>query len=161
MVDGIVPGTLNLWSTHEPTSGSLSNGRQRKFTETLCQHAPYFSTIAPQFTELRPGYAEVNVPFRKEITNHLGTVHAIALCNAAELVAGTLTDASIPNGSRWIPSGMTVRYLAKARSDVRAVADGSQIDWNEAGDLQVPVDIFDATGVKVFSAQITMNVRAS
>ncbi|MDX4011252.1 alpha/beta fold hydrolase, partial [Pseudomonas aeruginosa] len=96
-------------------------------------------SIAPQFVELRPGYAEVTFPKRREVLNHIGTVHAIALCNAAELASGTMTDASIPAGHRWIPRGMTVEYLAKATGDVRAVADGSQIDWQATGNLVVPV----------------------
>lgn len=130
-----------------------------KFSAMVCQVAPYFSTIAPKMTELRAGHAEVQVPFRREITNHLGTVHAIALCNAAELVAGTMTDVSIPQGARWIPKGMTVEYLAKAKTDVRAVADGSDIDWNSTGDKVVTVDVFDAEDKKVFTARITMDVR--
>jgi len=130
-----------------------------KFSAMICQMAPYFSTIEPTMVELRPGHAEVRVAFRPEITNHLGTVHAIALCNAAELVAGTMTNVSIPEGARWIPKGMTVEYLAKAKTDVRAVADGSQIDWSEAGDKIVPVDVFDAQDQKVFTARITMNVK--
>ena len=85
------------------------------FSQMACQVAPYFSTINPLVTELRAGSAQVQVPFRREITNHLGTVHAIALCNAAELAAGMMTDVSIPAGARWIPKGMTVEYLAKAR----------------------------------------------
>ncbi|MFZ5528989.1 MAG: hotdog fold domain-containing protein [Pseudomonadota bacterium] len=132
-----------------------------QFTAAVCQFAPYFSTIAPSFTELRAGRAEATVPFRREITNHLGTVHAIALCNAAELVAGTMTDASIPAGHRWIPKGMTVQYLAKAKTGVRAVADGSQVPWTEPGDHEVPVDIFDEQGTKVFHARITMNIKAA
>lgn len=130
-----------------------------KFSAMVCQVAPYFSTIEPKMTELRAGHAEVQVPFRREITNHLGTVHAIALCNAAELVAGTMTDVSIPKGARWIPKGMTVEYLAKAKTDVRAVADGSDIDWNSTGDKVVTVDVFDAEDKKVFTARITMDVR--
>ncbi|MGC4059740.1 MAG: hotdog fold domain-containing protein, partial [Aquabacterium sp.] len=110
-----------------------------QFTATICQIAPYFSTIQPSVVALRPGYAEATLPLRKEVTNHIGTVHAIALCNAAELVAGTMTDASIPEGYRWIPKGMTVEYLAKAKTDVRAIADGSGIDWTQAGDQVVPV----------------------
>ncbi len=132
-----------------------------QFTAAVCQFAPYFSTITPSFTELRPGHAEATVPFRREITNHLGTVHAIALCNAAELVAGTMTDASIPAGHRWIPKGMTVQYLAKAKTGVRAVADGSQVPWMEPGDHEVPVDIFDDSGTKVFHARILMNIKAA
>ncbi|WP_028617178.1 hotdog fold domain-containing protein [Pseudomonas canadensis] len=129
------------------------------FSQMACKVAPYFSTINPEIAELRPGHAVVNVPFRKEITNHLASVHAIALCNAAELAGGTMTDVSIPSGAKWIPKGMTVEYLAKAKTNIRAVADGSGIDWSTAGDKIVPVDIFDEGEVKVFTARITMNVK--
>ena len=142
---------LNLFNTAGP----------EQFTATICQVAPYFSTIQPSVVALRPGYAEATVPLRREVTNHLGTMHAIALCNAAELVAGSMTDASIPAGYRWIPKGMSVEYLAKAKTDVRAVADGSGIDWAQAGDQIVPVDVFDTDGQKVFAARITMNVKAA
>lgn len=129
------------------------------FSKMVCQMAPYFATIDPTFVELKPGYAEVRLPFRREVTNHLGSVHAIAMCNAAELVAGTMTDVSIPAGSRWIPKGMTVEYLAKAKTDLRAVADGSSVDFSQPGDVVVPVEVFDEAGQKVFSARITMNVK--
>lgn len=131
------------------------------FTSTVCQVAPYFSSIQPRVTALRPGFAEATVPLRREVTNHLGTMHAIALCNAAELVGGTMTDASLPAGMRWIPKGMTVAYLAKVKSDIRAVADGSGIDWQTPGDKVVPVSVFDAAGQKVFTADITMDVKAA
>ena len=131
------------------------------FSQMACQVAPYFSTINPLVTELRAGSAQVQVPFRREITNHLGTVHAIALCNAAELAAGMMTDVSIPAGARWIPKGMTVEYLAKAKTDVTAVAHGEGLDWQTEGDKIVPVDVHDAEGKKVFTARITMNVKLS
>ncbi len=84
------------------------------------------------------------MPFRKEITNHLGhSLHAIALCNAAELAGGMMTDASIPAGARWIPQRHDCEYLGW-QTDIRAVADGSAIDWQTAGDKIVPVEIFDA-----------------
>jgi acyl-coenzyme A thioesterase PaaI-like protein len=130
-----------------------------KFSQMVCQMAPYFSTITPTLTQLRPGHAEVEFAFRREITNHLGSVHAIALCNAAELAAGTMTDVSIPEGARWIPKGMSVEYLAKAKTDIRAVADGSEADWSVAGDKVVSVEAFDTEGAKVFTARITMNVK--
>ncbi|WP_152222709.1 hotdog fold domain-containing protein [Pseudomonas sp. SCB32] len=128
-----------------------------QFSAMIGQIAPYFSTIAPQFVELRPGYAEVTFAKRREVLNHIGTVHAIALCNAAELVAGTVTDVSIPTGRRWSPRGMTVEYLAKATGDVRAVADASAVDWSQEGDIRVPVLAY--VGDKpVFRAEITMYV---
>ena len=129
------------------------------FSKMACQVAPYFSTINPLVTALRKDFATVQVPFAKEVTNHMGTVHAIAMCNAAELAAGMMTDVSIPKGARWIPKGMTVEYLAKAKTDVTAVADGGAVDWTTEGDKIVPVDIHDTEGKKVFTAQITMNVK--
>ncbi|WP_448695422.1 hotdog fold domain-containing protein [Pseudomonas moraviensis] len=129
------------------------------FSKMACQFAPYFSSINPLISELRPNAATVQVPFRKEITNHLGTVHAIAMCNAAELAGGMMTDASIPAGARWIPKGMTVEYLAKAKTDVTAVASAEGVDWQSDGDKVVNVDIHDTEGKKVFTARITMNVK--
>ncbi|MEA1079862.1 hotdog fold domain-containing protein [Marinobacter qingdaonensis] len=131
-----------------------------QFSAMVCQQAPYFSTIAPELVELKPTYAEARMPFRKEITNHIGTVHAIAMCNAAELVAGLMTDASIPAGSRWIPQGMAVQYLAKAKTGLRAVADGSDVDWDSPGEKVVPVTLYDESEQAVFTAAITMNVKA-
>lgn len=128
-----------------------------QFSAMIGQVAPYFASIAPQFVELRPGYAEVTFPKRREVLNHIGTVHAIALCNAAELAAGTLTDVSIPQGRRWIPRGMTVEYLAKADGDVRAVADGRSVDWNQQGDIVVPVLAY-VGDKKVLRADITMYI---
>jgi len=129
------------------------------FSKMACQFAPYFSTINPVISELRPNAATVQVPFRKEITNHLGTVHAIAMCNAAELAGGMMTDVSIPDGARWIPKGMTVEYLAKAKTDVTATASAEGVDWQSEGDKVVTVDIHDTEGKKVFTARITMNVK--
>jgi hypothetical protein len=42
------------------------------------------------------GRCEVRIRDRRRVHNHIGTVHAIALCNLAELSAGVMTDATIP-----------------------------------------------------------------
>ena len=132
-----------------------------KFSEMICQMAPYFSTINPLFVDLKPGYSEAKVTKCREVQNHIGTVHAIAMCNAAELVAGTLTDATLPKGFRWIPKGMTVQYIAKAKTDIRAVATSEGVDFSEPGDKVVAVDVFDTDDKIVFHADITMDVRRS
>ncbi len=130
-----------------------------KFGQVVSQMAPYFSTIDPQFLALRPGYSEAKVIKVRSVENHLGTIHAIVMCNAAELVAGTMIDASLPDGFRWIPKEMHVQYLAKAKTDIRAVSCGAGIDLNTAGDKIIPVEVFDTHGTKVFHADITMDVR--
>lgn len=38
---------------------------------------------------------------------------------------------------------MTVRYLAKARTDLKAIASGDGIDWQSTGEKIVLVSIFD------------------
>ncbi|MGF1701372.1 DUF4442 domain-containing protein [Photobacterium makurazakiensis] len=129
------------------------------FSFVVCRLAPYFGSIKPKVTELKPGYAEVTIKKRRRVTNHLNTVHAIAMCNMAELAGGMMTDVSVPIKSRWIPVGMTVEYLKKAKTDLTAQALGDNIDWATEGDKLVPVEILDKDGNIVFRAEITMNVR--
>jgi len=128
------------------------------FSGIICWKAPYFGSIRPRFEEFRPGYCIATLRHRRAVTNHIGTVHAIALCNLAELCAGVMTDASLPKGMRWIPKGMTVQYLKKAVGTQRGVATPLvPIVSSEAGyDLPVNVDVFDPAGEKVFNAVITM-----
>lgn len=132
---------------------------RRLFSLAVGVQAPYFATIRPTFEELRPGYARVRAPLRRRVKNHLGTFHAIACCNLAELAAGTATDASLPVTHRWIPKGMTVQYLAKARTDLTGTAtveDLHGLRADEARELVVPVEIADDHGTTVVRAEITM-----
>ncbi len=128
------------------------------FSRTVCFKAPYFATIAPRFTLLEAGRCEATIPDRRRVHNHIGTVHAIALCNLAELCAGVMTDASLPHDMRWIPKGMTVAYLKKAKGTLRGIAT-PEIPIVSAGsgyELPVNVDVLDASGDKVFHARILM-----
>ena len=126
------------------------------FSRFICWKAPYFATIAPRFEELRPGYARVAMRKRRAITNHIGTVHAIAMCNLAELAAGTMTEVSIPDSMRWLPKGMQVEYLKKAQGDVHAVATTPEITAGPAREVPVRVDVTDRAGEVVCRATITM-----
>lgn len=129
-----------------------------KFGEAIGEIAPYFSTINPQFVGMEPGYCEIVLRNTKSVHNHIGGIHAIAICNGAELVAGLMTDVSIPENHRWIPVAMRVEYLAKAMTDLRIVASGRDIDWSVLGRIAVPVEAIDGTDKKVFAAEITMQV---
>jgi acyl-coenzyme A thioesterase PaaI-like protein len=127
------------------------------FSRIVCRRAPYFASIWPSFTELRPGRAEVRIRKRRAVLNHLGTVHAIAMCNMAELAAGTVTDVTIPDTHRWIPKGMTVEYLQKAATDLRAVAELEFLPaLGDSAEIPVTVDVFDANGEAVLRAIIRM-----
>lgn len=127
------------------------------FTRMVCWKAPYFGSIRPAFVELRPGFCEVRMKKRRRVLNHIGTVHAIAMCNMAELAGGTMTEVTVPSDYRWIPKGMTVEYIAKAETGLKAVAEIDPIPtFANAAELPVNVTVTDAANQPVFRAVITM-----
>lgn len=128
------------------------------FSRMVCLRAPYFASIAPRFVALEPGRCVVRIRDRRRVHNHIGTVHAIALCNMAELSAGMMTDVTIPAGMRWIPKGMTVEYLAKAKGAMHAEATPVSAAVESTGGYEWPVAIGvrDAGGQEVFRARIVM-----
>lgn len=133
-------------------------GRQL-FSRAVTSRAPYFASISPQFRELRPGHCEVFVRNRRRVHNHIGTVNAIAMCAMCELAAGTMIDSSLPKGLRWIPRGMTVRYVKKADTDLTATAHLEQpIADGHAGDVLVPARVRNSAGEIVMEADILMYV---
>lgn len=94
---------------------------------------------------------------RRRVLNHIGTVHAIAMCNMAELAGGTMTEVTVPSGYRWIPKGMTVEYISKAETDLQAVAKFDPIPtFAGAADMPVTVTVTDTGSKLVFRAVITM-----
>lgn len=127
------------------------------FSRTVCMKAPYFASIRPTIEEFEPGHVAVSLPKRRAVQNHIGTVHAIAMCNACELAGGMATEITIPKDMRWIPKGMTVQYLKKAETDLRAIARiESAPQSGPAYELIVPVDVQDKSGQVVMHADITM-----
>ena len=128
------------------------------FARAVCWKAPYFSTIAPRFEELKPGYARVSLRKRRAVENHIGTIHAIAACNLAELGAGTMMEASLPASMRWLPKGMSVQYLKTCDTDLIAECTTTDIGEGPARDVVVNVDMRDTQGNLVVHANINMYV---
>lgn len=128
------------------------------FSRAVCLKAPYFATIAPRFVALEPGRCVVRMKDRRRVHNHLGTVHAIALCNLAELAAGVMTDATLAPEMRWIPKGMSVEYLLKASGELHATATPDRpLDRDASGyEAPVTVEIRNDAGERVFVARIAM-----
>ncbi len=128
------------------------------FSRLVCFKAPYFATITPRFVALEPGRCEVRIRDRRRVHNHIGTVHAIALCNLAELSAGVMTDVTIPADMRWIPKGMTVEYLKKAVGTLHGVATPEATVCCAVDGHEWPVDVqvTDATGEAVLRARVMM-----
>lgn len=144
---------LALWKRLQPMPG----GRWL-FTRLVCLKAPYFASIAPHIEVLEPGRGVARMHQRRRTSNHLGTVHAIAMCNLAELIGGLTCDASLPPGMRWIPKGMQVQYLKKARGTLVAEATPAFSPETRAEGYPLPmrVAIRDMAGEIVMQADIAM-----
>ncbi len=128
------------------------------FSRAICLKAPYFSTISPRFVALEVGRCEVRIRDRRRVHNHIGTVHAIALCNLAELSAGVMAEVTVPPGMRWIPKGMTVQYLAKAKGNMHALATPENAVREAVSGYAWPVTVSvrDDGGQEVFRARVDM-----
>lgn len=128
------------------------------FSIMFARKAPYFRSIRPHITALKPNYCELEFSKRKAVENHIGTVHAIALCNGLEMAMGALAEASIPKGLRWIPKGMNVRYTAKANDHIRVIAELAEDAW-QVGDVPVQVRAERRSdGVEVIVGEIIIYV---
>ncbi len=148
-----VSPVLALWNRF----GSTGAGRWF-VSKLVCFKAPFFNSIKPRFRDVRPGRVEVFFRNRRSVQNHLKSVHAIAMCNAAELAGGVCLDASLSAGLRWIPVGMEVQYLKMAKTDLRAICEIDEYRWTEPQDVVMPVRVLDANDNQVFRADITMRI---
>ena len=71
---------------------------------------------------------------------------------------GMLMEATVPTSHRWIPKAMTVQYLKKATTSLRAQARMDPRDFSSITDgteLVVPVSVIDRAGTEVVHADIT------
>jgi acyl-coenzyme A thioesterase PaaI-like protein len=153
-VVGVEVSTLSAWN-----AVSRLPGGRTAFSHALCVKVPYFGTVHPHVQELRPGYCEVRGSKRRAVHNHIGTFHAIAMCNLAEIAMGLLAEATVPETHRWIPAGMTVEYVKKASSDLRAIAELDPIPaLTGKVEVEVPVRILDRDDDEVLRGVITVHV---
>ena len=155
MSTAIAPPVLQAWNRWSGTAPGrlLVSG-------AVWLRAPYFLTAAPMITKLEPGRSEVGLRNWWLLHNHLGTVHAIASCNLAEYAMGVLAEATVPPSHRWIPRGMRVDYLAKATTDLHAVATFATqpVFDGERSDVDAEVAISDDGGREVVHATITLSI---
>jgi acyl-coenzyme A thioesterase PaaI-like protein len=145
--------SVNLMSAYR-TLERLPFGR-RVFSVAYQFAAPYFLTIPASITDVQPGVAHAKMLQTPWVRNHLGTVHAIALCNLAEYTMGAVAEATIPPTHRWVPKGMTVEYLAKARGTMHARAQLElRPPLRDRAELPVEISVTDGSGAEVFTATI-------
>jgi acyl-coenzyme A thioesterase PaaI-like protein len=115
---------------------------------------PYSGSVGPRIRVLEPGYAEVEIPDRRSNRNHLGSVHAIALMNLAELTSGLAMMAGLPPTVRGIVTTLSMTYHRKARGTIRGVARVVVPTVTEDRDFDVMAECFDREGTLVATGNV-------
>lgn len=121
-------------------------GGKKLFTRAIGLAAPYTGSIGAEVEKLSRGHAEVTLRDRRAVRNHLDCVHAIALCNLAELAGNVALAYSLPNDARFIVAGLDIEYRKKARGTIRAVVDSPVPETSERREYPVEVRMLDRQG---------------
>jgi acyl-coenzyme A thioesterase PaaI-like protein len=129
-------------------------GGKLLFSRMVGRMAPYTGSIGARVTALRPGFAQVEMDDKKSVRNHLDCVHAIALCNLAELAGNVGVAYSLPDDARFIVAGLAIEYVKKARGTITATSECPVPTSNTKTEYAVPVVMTDASGDVVARATL-------
>jgi acyl-coenzyme A thioesterase PaaI-like protein len=146
-------------------------------------HCPYFLTLGASIEDVKPGFgkfrdkcfkvplfkkasticlsiAQVSLKQRWITQNHIGTIHAIAVCNLIEMTMGLVVEASIPSHLRWLPMGMDVSYLKKSAKKVVATSSIDPTSFFQLekypGQAIVPIEVKDGDGNLVIKGDVSL-----
>ena len=129
-------------------------GGRLLFSWLVGRLVPYSGSIGARVEALGPGTAVVSLRDRRAVRNHLGSVHAIALVNLAELTSGLAMLTAAGDGVRGIVTGLEIRYLKKARGPLMATSTATPPPITQATPAQVTATIHDASGEAVAEATV-------
>jgi len=141
-----------LWRHLEPLPGGTW-----LFSRILGWAIPYTGTIGANVKTLKPGFAKIQMRDRRQVRNHLRSVHALALANLGEVTSGLAMLGALSADTRGIPTRLSTEYYKKARGLLIAESLCSPPMVTEDTDFEVYADILDAEGDKV--ARTTVNWR--
>ena len=140
---------LRLWRRLKPLPGG-----EWLFARIFSFLVPYSGSVRPRIRVLEPGHAEVEIPDRRRNRQHLGSVHAVALVNAAEMASGLAMLAGLPDGIRGIVTRISMEYLKKARGTIRAVSHVAVPAVTTDTEFEVMADCVDREGSVVARASV-------
>lgn len=131
---------------------------------------PYLRPHALRLLPATDGSVRVRQPFRGEVTNIVGTMHAGALFTLAETAAGVAAFNVAPDRRPMVfLRSVTARYLRRVSADVTAVgrvgaeaAERARATLAAAGraDVAVTVRIEEDDGAVAFEGEFDYAMRA-
>ena len=133
-------------------------GGKATFSRLIGTAAPYSGSIGARVEEAGPGRAVIKLPDRRRVHNHLRSIHAAALANLAEMTGSLAMAFSMPEGARFIPTGLSIDYLKKARGTITATCDCPVPASSERAEYRAPVSLADEAGEEVARAELKILV---
>lgn len=125
------------------------------FSKLLGWMAPYSGSVSPAVLLLEPGHARVRIDERRALRQHLGSVHAIALMNVAELASGLAMLGALPSTMRGIVITIAITYSKKARGRLIAESRCEVPPDLAPGEYDFVSEVRDAEGDVVATATVT------
>ncbi len=119
-------------------------GGKHIFSRAVGRVAPYSGSIPFVVEELSAGYSRISLVESGPIRNHLGSIHAIALANLAELSGNLALAYGMPSDARFIVTELKMEYLKKARGRIEARCQTAIPSSSDRRSYEIEVEIFDA-----------------
>jgi acyl-coenzyme A thioesterase PaaI-like protein len=149
MPPSVGPRILQLWRRLSPYPGG-----QWLFSRLFGRMVPYSGSVGPRIRHLEPGHCRVEIPDRRSNRQHLGSVHAVALINVAEMCSGLAMMSGLPDGVRGIVTSISMTYLKKARGTITGVSTVSIPTVTTDQDFDVIAECVDRGGDVVARATV-------
>ncbi|HEY5490311.1 MAG TPA: hotdog fold domain-containing protein [Gemmatimonadaceae bacterium] len=125
------------------------------FSKLLGWMVPYSGSVSPRVLLLEPGHVRVRIVERRALRQHLGSVHAIALMNVAEMASGLAMLGALPHGVRGIVTKIGIEYFKKARGVLTAESRCSVAADVAPGEYDYLSEVTDEAGDVVARATVT------
>jgi len=134
------------------------------------QAVPFAAHLGLEITRIGPGEAEVSLPDRPELNNHVGSQHAGALFTAAETASGAafvgafaerMADLTPLARAAEISYEKIARGPIEARAKLGVPAGEALATLDAEGKVRFPceVELFDGEGTRVATATVQWHVR--
>lgn len=134
------------------------------------QAVPFAGFLGLEITRIAPGEAEVTLPERSELTNHVGSQHAGALFTAAEAASGaSFVGAFVERMAEVTPlarsAEISYEKIAKgpieAKAKLAVPAEQALATLDADGKVEFPceIELFDGEGTRVATATVHWHVR--
>jgi acyl-coenzyme A thioesterase PaaI-like protein len=118
----------------------------------LRRAVPFTGTAGLDFISVTPTQAEIAIPNRKRVQNHIGGIHASAMNLLAETATGMVVGMNVRDDCVPVAKELRMAFRKRATGSLRAVATLSDeqraaMQASDKGEVKVSVTVTDEAGV--------------